>query len=239
MIERISSTQVKWYRNCDRVKPTWTTVDNGDDTYTHTATISTMKADGAASLGSTALVISGQTISYTDNSATASTDYVLYELATAANGTANLATHLGIEDWGLEVLDGVEGVAEMTMQYYMGYPDALAAIAQIKMKEVVQTVEDTDADLDNEIALNDTLGDATARTMSVGEMPTVCGRPMVLYGAGVPAEATVPVNWVRETMGAWTGIPCHVGQLYINTSAASGGLYYAKDTTAVGDWKQA
>lgn len=238
-IERISATQVKWYRNCDKVKPTWTTTQNEDESYTHTATISSMKADGAASMGNIALTINGQTISYTDNSTTASDAYVIFELATAANGTANLATHLGIEDWGLEVLDGVEGSAEITMQYYMGYPDALAAIAQIKMKEVVQTVADTDADLNTEIALNDDLGDAKAKSMSVGTMPMVCGRPMVLYGAGVPAEATVPANWDRETMGAWTGIPCHIGQLYINTSAASGGLYYAINTSAVGGWKQA
>lgn len=58
----------------------------------------------------------------------------------------------------------------------------------------------------------------------------VCGYPTILYGAGVPSATTIPDQY---------GIPAFIGQLYIDTSAASGGLYYAKGTAAVSDWKNA
>ena len=52
--------------------------------------------------------------------------------------------------------------------------------------------------------------------------------------AGVPAAATRPAN-LPEGL-PWDGIPAFKGQLYINTEAASGGLYYAKGVGAVSDW---
>lgn len=58
----------------------------------------------------------------------------------------------------------------------------------------------------------------------------VCGFRTVIYGDGVPSATTIP---------AQSGIPAFVGQLYINTSATSGGLYYAKGTSAVSDWVNA
>lgn len=58
----------------------------------------------------------------------------------------------------------------------------------------------------------------------------VCGYRTILYGAGVPSNDTIPEQF---------GIPAFVGQIYINTSAASGGLYYAVGTSAVSDWKNA
>lgn len=58
----------------------------------------------------------------------------------------------------------------------------------------------------------------------------VCGKRVVILGHGVPSADTIP-----ETFG----IPAFEGQLYINKDAESAGLYYAKGTSAVADWKNA
>ena len=85
----------------------------------------------------------------------------------------------------------------------------------------------------------DTLGDANAITISAREVPRVCGFPLILYAAGVPAAATVPVEWERETMGEWTGAPNFIGQIYINTAATGTAqvVYHAKGVGTVSDWK--
>lgn len=85
----------------------------------------------------------------------------------------------------------------------------------------------------------DTLGEAKAITISAREVPRVCGFPLILYAAGVPAAATVPVEWARETMGEWTGAPNFIGQIYINTAATGSAqvVYHAKGVGAVSDWK--
>ena len=82
----------------------------------------------------------------------------------------------------------------------------------------------------------DTLGDAKADSLDSKELPKVCAAPLVVYAAGTPAANLVPVNWDVATMGEWTGIPAFIGQLYINTAAASNCLYAAKGTTAISDW---
>ena len=58
----------------------------------------------------------------------------------------------------------------------------------------------------------------------------MCGKRFVLHGHGVPSADTIPDQF---------GIPAFVGQMYINEDAASAGLYYAKGTSAVSDWKNA
>ena len=125
---RFGSDTANWYRRADRVKPTWTTQDNGDDTYTHTAIIEGMKADGIAQCGSLTLNISGTTISYTDDQSEATADYVLYQLATPVSGSVAFASNYTIEDWGLEILEDAEGEAYITSQYYQNMPDAIAAL---------------------------------------------------------------------------------------------------------------
>ena len=125
---RFGSDTANWYRRADRVKPTWTTVDNGDGTYTHTATIEGMKTDGIAQCGSLTLNISGTTISYTDDQSEATADYVLYQLATPVSGSVAFASNYTIEDWGLEILEDAEGEAYITSQYYQNMPDAIAAL---------------------------------------------------------------------------------------------------------------
>ena len=125
---RFGSDTANWYRRADRVKPTWTTQDNGDETYTHTATIEGMKADGIAQCGSLSLNISGTTISYTDDQSEATADYVLYQLATPVSGSVAFASSYTIEDWGLEILEDADGEAYITSQYYQNMPDAIAAL---------------------------------------------------------------------------------------------------------------
>ena len=83
------------------------------------------------------------------------------------------------------------------------------------------------------------LGDLRVRNLSSDSIPKVTGAPLVLIGAGVPSESVIPDGWDAETMGEWTGVPMFIGQLYINSSAASAGLYYAKGDSAVSDWKNA
>ena len=125
---RFGTDTANWYRRVGRVKPTWATQDNGDETYTHTATIEGMKSNGIAQCGQLALTISGTTISYTDDQSAATTDYVLYQLATPASGSVAFDSNYTIEDWGLELLEDATGEAYVTSQYYQNMPDAVAAL---------------------------------------------------------------------------------------------------------------
>jgi hypothetical protein len=77
------------------------------------------------------------------------------------------------------------------------------------------------------------LGNATAGRLDVSEI-TKCNAPLVLIGNGAPNANTPPLNWPADL--PWDGIPYFKGELYVNVDAASGGLYYAKAATAVGDW---
>ena len=62
------------------------------------------------------------------------------------------------------------------------------------------------------------------------KLKNVCGKRLILHGHGVPSADTIPDQF---------GIPAFIGQMYINEDAASAGLYYAKGTSAVADWKNA
>ena len=68
------------------------------------------------------------------------------------------------------------------------------------------------------------------------QIPTVMGVPLVVYGHGVPAEGTVPVNWPDGRL--WDGVPHFEGQVYVNLDAGSAGAYFAKGHESVGDWMQ-
>ncbi len=235
------STKATWTRRVDRAQLTWANEDNGDGTYTHSATISGMAQGGAVECGNLQLSVSGTTVSYVDDQATGTTDYVKYELATPVTGQVTISPDLSaVEDWGLEVLDGVIGSAYVTMQYAQGYPDSVAALVAgvnyTKLQVLAEAITEISYRLDALEASADRLGNAEADRLSVRDIPMVCGVPLILYAAGVPAAATVPVNWNKETMGEWTGAPCFIGQEYVNTSVNSAGKYYAKGTSAVADW---
>lgn len=120
----------RWYRRVGQVQPTWTTTPNEQEgvvtSYTHTATISDMKAGGIAECGDISLEVNANTISYTDQSNSATTDAVKYELATVVTGTQPADPDIVIEDFGLDELTGATGTAEVTIEYAQGYPDAVA-----------------------------------------------------------------------------------------------------------------
>ena len=131
-IEKASDTTIRWTRRLDRVQPSWTNTpdeveEGATQTYTHTAEISAMKADGAVAFETldTGLSVSGTTVSYTDSNAEAVTDYVKYELAVEATGTAAVSSAFACEDWGLIVLRGATGTAKVNIAYGQNVPDNL------------------------------------------------------------------------------------------------------------------
>jgi len=131
-IERSGASQITWHRRIDRVQPTWTNTaveEEGEPTgqYIHTADISNMKADGAAMFmtENIGLSVDGTTVSYTDSNATASTDYVKFELAAEVTGTASVSSTFAVEDWGLIVLRGITGTAAFNIAYAQNVPDNL------------------------------------------------------------------------------------------------------------------
>lgn len=131
-IEKASDTTIRWTRRLDRVQPTWTNTpdeveEGATQTYTHTADISAMKADGAATFETLqiGLSVSGTTVSYTDSNAEAVTDYVKYELAAEATGTAAVSSAFKCEDWGLIILRGATGTAKVNIAYGQNVPDNL------------------------------------------------------------------------------------------------------------------
>jgi len=229
-----------WTRRVERVAPTWTTVENEDGSYTHSAVISGMKSDGEARCPGVVLSIDGTTVSYTSASATPTDAYVFYELATPATGTASISPSLAIEDWGLEYLVGATGSAYVTTQYAQGYPDSVAALAAGKIYQKFQVVAEalvaTVARLEALERMLFRFGDVKAASVDAEELRCF-GAPAVLYAAGAPNASIIPANWPANL--PWDGVPVFKGQLYINTSASSGGLYYAKNNTVVSDWVNA
>lgn len=125
---RANNGNVNWFRRVERIQPEWTTADNGDGTYTHTATIADMKANGIAQCGSIALTVNGTTVSYTDNQSAPTGDYVLYQLNEPVSGIVEQDNAFSVEDWGLEILVDAQGNALITTQYYQSLPDAIAAL---------------------------------------------------------------------------------------------------------------
>ena len=131
-IEKSGANEITWHRRLDRVQPTWTDTpvledDEPTGQYLHTAVISNMKADGAAvfETANIGLSVDGTTVSYTDSNATASTDYVQFELAAEVTGTAAVSSTFAVEDWGLIVLRGVTGTAALNIAYAQNVPDNL------------------------------------------------------------------------------------------------------------------
>jgi hypothetical protein len=166
---------------------------------------------------------------------------VKFELATQVTGQVTISPTLAsVEDWGLEVLDGVVGSAYVTMQYAQGYPDSVAALVagvnNAKLQVLVEALVSIVARVSALEVRQDRLGAVKAASVDANEI-TRFQAPLVLYGHGVPAAATIPVNWPAGL--PWDGIPYFVGQLYINMDAASAGVYYAINNTAVSGWKNA
>lgn len=69
-----------------------------------------------------------------------------------------------------------------------------------------------------------------------GELPLLCGQPMILFGHGAPAADKVPDNWIQLADGGydWNGIPSALGQQYVNVESSTGGHYIAIRDTNMG-----
>jgi hypothetical protein len=251
-IERTGDNQVTWHRLVDRVQPTWmnTPVESeGEPTgdYIHTATISGMKAGGAAAfetLGIT-LLVDGTTISFTDQNATVENDYVKYELATEATGTAAVSSSFTVEDWGLIIIEGAVGSAYINIAYAQGIPDSVRQMLSNIDNKTIPVIAEALLYLYNENkALRDLLAGkdnavlpmVKAQSVECDDLFTL-GVPNVLYSSveGAPSAANVPDNWNEETMTVWNGCPRKIGQQYVDK--ASGKVYYAiKVTGSTSDW---
>ena len=107
---------------------------------------------------------------------------------------------------------------------------ASAVVAGDKADDAANALAGVNEELAALAALVDNAGDHKAISYDAEEAYKVCGFRTVISGAGVPSLETIPEQF---------GIPAFIGQLYIDTSAASGGLYYAVGTSSISDWKNA
>lgn len=67
------------------------------------------------------------------------------------------------------------------------------------------------------------------------EYPKLCGQPPILWGSGAPSQSNVPYNWISydidsDTGYEWIGLPSAIGQVYIDITASSGGVYIGGET---------
>lgn len=251
-IEKSGDNQITWHRLVDRVQPTWTSTpveSEGEPTgdYIHTATISGMKAGGAVAfetLGTT-LVVDGTTISFTDENATVQNDYVKYELATEATGTAAVSSSFSVEDWGLIIIQGAVGSAYINIAYAQGIPDSVRQMLSNIDNKTIPVIAEAMLYLYNENKAlrelltgkdNAVLPYIKAQTIECVDKMTM-GVPDVLESetAGAPGASNIPANWNEATMGVWDGCTRRIGQQYVDK--ASGKVYYAiKVTGSTSDW---
>lgn len=154
-IDRYSASQVRWTRLNDRVQPSWTTQPGEEEgTYVHSASIPGMLPGGTAQCEGVSLSVDGTTVSYVDGNESATSAYVYYNLAAAVTGLVSLETGIGINDWGLTILQGAVGSAEITMQYAQGYPDAVAALLNGGLDEkLAEKEEEIEANTSRIVAL--------------------------------------------------------------------------------------
>ena len=225
-------THMRCTRRNGRVQPTWTTEAEeieGTPTgnYIHTATIGDMLSDGAAELEAdgTRLQVSGTEVSYTDQSDTATTDYVLYNLATETSSVVAVSPMLTVNDFGLIVLLGNDGTADTTIGYAQGIADSVRALMTGGYDEVNRVIAE---------ALNALHADNVRLAALVMELEKKT-TPLTSATAGAPSAANTPEGWNTDRYGAWRGWPAYVGQEYIDT--ASQKLYKAlAHTGSVSDW---
>ena len=251
-IEKSGDNQITWHRLVDHVQPTWTNTpveSEGEPTgdYIHTATISGIKANGAAAfetLGIT-LLVDGTTISFTDQNATVQNDYVKYELATEATGTAAVSSSFSVEDWGLIIIQGAVGSAYINIAYAQGIPDSVRQMLSNIDNKTIPVIAEAMLFLYNENKAlrelltgkdNAVLPYIKAQTIECVDKITM-GVPDVLESetAGAPSASNIPTNWNEETMGVWDGCPRRIGQQYVDK--ANSKVYYAiKVTGSTSDW---
>ena len=236
-ISRNSATQLKTTKRNARVQPSWNTEADPDNTgqYIHTAVIADMMSGGAAILESdgTLLTVSDTTVRYVDNSSSATSSYVLYNLASEAFATQNVtSTNLDIDDFGLIVLLGAEGSLALTVKYAVGIKDTLRQIASSDFTAV-----------QNELgALADEVGRQGYQIpfeADFDHMPTLGGQPGLLFCDGAPTAANKPTNWVDFLNGGynWTGLPNVEGQHVLDYTNHIDYYGWRNPETGLLEWK--
>lgn len=247
---RTSSTQMTITDSIGRVtSPSWTNeLQEDEETYKHSLTISGMKADGLAQIEGSdqVLLVEGTTVSYTDTNATAISGAVRYEKATAATANVTLTeTQYALNDCGIEMKSGAEGEAYFGCTYSQNVADALSQIAKVKLDISLSVIAEALLYLYNENkALREMLtGKDVAvlpavKTQAVDcERVTKFGAPDVLESSveGAPSAENIPDNWEEKTMNVWNGCPRFIGQKYIDKVAKKVYISVAL-TNSTNDW---
>lgn len=233
-----ASSGTKWTDTAD-------TVSQGEtQTYTHSTTISGMKSGGLAAFyaNGVLLAVDGTTVSYQDTNEHAAAADVKYELATVATGNLTIDRHYVLNDCGVEQVVGASSEAFFTAMYARNIVDALAEIASHDLDEVTDVIAEAITKLYAEVdELKKILTDPDvrvefdARSVNADEINRY-GFPLVLNSSvtGAPAASTVPDNWDAEKMGAWSGVPFFIGQVYVDGSKK---VYLAAAlTNSTNDW---
>lgn len=233
--EWISDTQVKWYRRVGYLaSPSWTNTAieaDGETKYLHELNIATTGTFAFAPGGKAEIVgqtqeltVNGTKLSYEDDSATALSGAVKYELATVGSGTLNIGAPYGCNDCGIEMLTDATGEAWFVTSYVCNIADWMGEFASHRNAEQCKAVAEAVARLTEENKwLRQLLGGAYRLALKAQSVDTIesmhYGVPDVLIGsaAGAPAAANTPQNWDEETMGKWQGVPRFVGQRYVST----------------------
>ena len=247
---RTSSTQMTITDSIGRVtSPSWTNeLQEDEETYKHSLTISGMKADGLAQIEGSdqVLLVEGTTVSYTDTNATAISGAVRYEKATAATANVTLTkTQYALNDCGIEMKSGAAGEAYFGCTYSQNVADALSQIAKVKLDISLSVIAEAMLYLYNENkALREMLTGRdvailpAVRTRAVEcERVTKFGAPDVLESSveGAPSAENIPDNWEEKTMDVWNGCPRFIGQQYIDRVAKK--VYVAVAlTNSTNDW---
>lgn len=247
---RTGSTQMTITDPIGRVtSPSWTNeLQEDEETYKHSLTISDMKADGLAQIEGSdqMLTVVGTTVSYTDTNATAISGAVRYEKATAATATVTLTkTQYALNDCGIEMKGGATGEAYFGCTYSQNVADALSQIAKVKLDISLSVVAEAMLYLYNENKAlrelltgkdNAVLPYIKAHTIECVDKMTL-GVPDVLVSSveGAPSAANLPDNWDEETMTVWNGCPRKIGQQYVDKVNKK--VYYAVAVTgSTNDW---
>lgn len=222
-----TSSQAKWTRNNDRQLGSalnWNhnadeVEEDATQTYTHTATVSTMASDTAVYCTNPDIIInvSGKTLSYQDtsgNNSSVADHYIYYNLATPVTGTINGAQRnnhdaylLDIEDWGIIMFLGVTGEGYSTITYGQNIPDNVRALVTGKLSSALSVVAEALCQLAAQVQGQQ----AYIKRLEAMLQPTT--------GSGAP-----------------TVHPGRLGEEYIDT--ATGNIYKAAGIRAVSDWKQ-
>lgn len=247
---RTSGTQMTITDPIGRVtSPSWTNeLQEDEETYKHSLTISGMKADGLAQIEGSdqVLTVVGTTVSYTDTNATAISGAVRYEKATPVTATVTLTkTQYNLNDCGIEMKSGATGEAYFGCTYSQNVADALSQIAKVKLDISLSVVAEALLYLYNENkALRELLTGKDNAVLPVVKAQSVecddiltLGVPNVLYSSveGAPSAENVPDNWDEETMTVWDGCPRKIGQQYVDKVNKK--VYYAVDVTgSTSDW---